>query len=152
MSDNANCHGKEEMKKEEKAWDKYRDLLMSSSQAAQSYYDRIIVALSGGGMCVLLWFMFNIPKSDIVVLPRLLVYACLAWGCSLIVAIASHFTGIASIEKAIYQVDYDRKSLYEGNGAGGYLSNITDWLNYASGFLFILGLLIMGVFVAVNLR
>ena len=126
----------------------YRETLVSAEGQAQSDYDRLIVALSGGALGVSFafvdQFIGSVPAGAILAL-------IVAWGCwvlSLALILGSHYFSVFAMRKAISQVD--SKSL--SKQAGGTFGTLVDWLNILAGISFLAGAILAGMFVFVNVR
>ena len=126
----------------------YRQLLVEADERAQDNFDKTVIALSGGGMGVSLAFVDNVVHGKTIVAPYLLLTSWLAWTTSLLVVLISFYLGRLTLKRMISDIDAGRKPEAR---AGGKYATWTIIANAASPLLFIVGAILMGVFVYRNL-
>lgn len=121
----------------------YRDHLVETRQKSQDSYDKAVLALAGGGLGVTINFVKDIVGTH----PRatvLLFTAWICWGISCATVLYSHFSSVAAHNEAIATLDEDREPDIASD-------KLTRLLNVGSGALFLLGLLLFGLFAYINL-
>jgi hypothetical protein len=127
---------------------KYREHLVDANQKTLDSFDKMIVALSGGGLGISFTFLKDIVKPGAAAeLPCLI----LAWACllaSLAIVLGSHYTSHLALTKAIGQVDRNET----GKGRiGGAFNTMTNLLNALAAITCVGGLLLFSVFVYKNM-
>lgn len=126
----------------------YRKLLVTAEQRAQEDFDKTVLALSGGALGISFAFVKNIIGDQPAVYSWALLSAWIAWGFSVTCVLASYFVSQIALRHAIKQVD-DNK-IFE-QSPGGIYSKITAVLNAFGGLLFLLGVVLMVMFAALNM-
>ena len=114
---------------------------VESEHHAQDQFDKAVLTLSGGAFGVSFAFMNDVVGDD----PHYLLWILLAWsawGLSITLILISFYTSNVSFRRAI-------KNLPKGNG--GRWTTATSLLNFFAGTLFVLGVLFLVRFVALNL-
>lgn len=128
--------------------DDYRKHLATAEQKAQEEFDKAIIALSGGGLGVSFTFIDKFVKPGPPVDVPLLYYAWISWAASILVVFASYFCSIRALRRAL-------KQAFEGSvyshTPGGRWAAATEFLNIAGAILFVIGLLLIILFVRRNL-
>ena len=127
--------------------EEYRRFLQEAEQKAQAAYDKTVLALSGGALGISFAFVKDIVELEQATDRGILVVAWIAWGLSLAAVLVSLFTNVLAMRKAVDQID--EQTIYVEH-PGGWLDLMTLVLNVLSGFLFLLGLGLLVVFVVVN--
>lgn len=127
---------------------KYRDHLVEARQKAQEDYDKTVISLSGGGLGISFAFINDIIGDDPVNSVLMLILSWGSWALSSAVVLYSYFTSRIALEKTIKQVDLEK--IYVER-PGGLSSIITSILNILSGLFFLLGLILMIIFVYNNM-
>lgn len=125
----------------------YREKLLELEQQAQQSYDKTIVTLSGGALGLSLVFYEKVAGAT----PEGAVFLFLAWGSwalSLLCVLFSFYFSAKALRKAVEQVD--RGQIFSDE-PGGASSQATRILNIGSGVFFLLGVLLMIAFAAINL-
>jgi hypothetical protein len=121
----------------------YRKHLVDTRQKSQDAYDKTVLALSAGGLGVTINFVKPIVGGQ----PHgkaLLFWAWICWGLSCATVLYSHFASVAAHNEAIAALDEDREPDQASDKA-------TKSLNIGSGALFLIGLLLFGLFAYRNL-
>lgn len=126
----------------------YRKALLTLEQQMQSEYDKAILALSGGALGVSMTFLKDVVIKHEVQGGGYLLTAWVCWGLSITCTLFSYYTSAQALRRAVKQTD---DSLIYLELAGGRFNQVTKALNIAAGFLFMLGVIAIVVFVANNL-
>jgi len=126
----------------------YRQHLVLAEQKAQEVYDKTVLSLSGGALGISFAFVDKFLTGDTVYGKAYLVSAWFCWGLSVAVVLASHFFSQRALRRAIEQVDQGEIYI---RAPGGVFSRITDICNTAGGALFLIGLVMMILFIDTNL-
>lgn len=122
----------------------YRQHLVFASQKAQADYDRNVMALSGGAIGVSLILLRDIIRQSGGQARLLVVGAWIAWGASILVVLVSFLLSKSALDTAINQVDAGL--IYEQKPGKGF-STVLPLLNIGSGLLFLIGIVLLAVFV-----
>ena len=122
----------------------YRQHLVLASQKAQADYDRNVMALSGGAIGVSLIFLRDIIKQSAGQARLLVVGAWITWGASILVVLVTFLLSKSALDTAINQVDAG--VIYEQKPGKGF-STVLPILNIAGGLLFLVGIVLLAVFV-----
>lgn len=127
----------------------YRTYLVQAEQKAQADFDKTVLSLSGGALGISFAFLKNVvgagPHSAVISLYC----AWASWGLSVSAILLSFYLSQHSLRKAIGQVDSGR---IENEKPGGAFATATSVCNALGGILFILGVLLMILFVIANLE
>jgi hypothetical protein len=123
-------------------------MLVAADQDAQENFDKTLIALSGGGLGISLTFIDKVIGTRTVQGPAFLIGAWFSWSASLLVVLASFYLSHLAIRHAISRVDAGKAR--EGR-PGGQFGKLTVYCNGLGAVLFILGTLLMGIFVTQNL-
>jgi hypothetical protein len=126
----------------------YRQHLILAEQKAIEDYDKTVLTLSGGAIGVSFAFVTDVVGSGPFAFPLGLFLAWLAWGLSVTIVLASLFASHLALRTAIQQVDSG--TIYLRRPGGPY-ALITNICNVSGGLLFLVGVLLMGLFVYCNL-
>lgn len=126
----------------------YRSELIKLDQKVQGEYDKTVLTLSGGALGLSMTFISDIVDLTSVVQLSYLICAWTCWAVSMSIILFSHLISHYAIRHAIIQVD--RKEIYIKR-PGGKLDFLVSSCNWASGMLFIAGLVWMIWFVKLNL-
>ena len=132
----------------------YRTELIGAEQKAQEEYDKTVFALSGGAFGISFAFADSF-LTGAPIQPGWLLSAWIAWGISITSVLFSFFFSNKALRKTVEQVDRavsnnDLDSIY-GETPGGRYTGITSFLNIVGGLLFLLGAILLVVFVYHNL-
>jgi len=92
-------------REEKDALDRYRELLLDAEEKAQTEYDRLIVALSGGALGVSFAFIHQFITDKPAQWISCLTAAWTLWVISLASVLASHYFSVEAMRKTIAQVD-----------------------------------------------
>jgi hypothetical protein len=125
----------------------YRNTLTKVEQDSQVDYDKAILALSGGALGISFAFFKDISERLHTTHAGFLLWAWVSWGLSVATVLASFYTSISAMRKAIKQVDEGEEPPY-----GGRFDALTKLLNAAGGILFVCGVAFAIIFVYKNLR
>jgi len=124
----------------------YRQGLLELEQKAQEQYDRTVVYLSGGALGVSFAFVENFIKEGAQSKAYLLT-AWGSWGLSVTCALASFYFSALALRQTVEALDAGKK----WPDARSWHDTATAVLNAASGLLFLLGVIMLTVFVWLNL-
>jgi len=127
----------------------YRESLILAEEKAQSEYDRLIVALSGGALGVSFAFVKQFIGNQQPQRVFALVGAWTCWVASLGFILVSHHFSVKAMRKAIDQVDSGK--IY-GQRVGGPFDAVVKWTNILAGAFFLIGTILAIAFVAINMR
>lgn len=126
----------------------YRSLLVKTEQASQSEFDKGVLALSGGALGLSFAFTKDIVGTTHLVHSIYLLLAWAAWTASSTSVLMSFFTSQHACRKAIRQLDAAGKVPPR---PGGWFDFGTEILNIAGLALFVVGLVMMVIFLNHNL-
>ena len=126
----------------------YRKLLVEADERSQENFDKTVIALSGGGMGVSLAFVDNIVGDRPLAASCLLLLAWAAWTASLLVVLTSFYLSRLALRQAIAELDAGVTSTAR---PGGRYAVLTTVANFVGPALFIIGAILMGVFVFLNI-
>jgi hypothetical protein len=125
----------------------YRQHLILASQKAQSDYDRNVLTLSGGAIGLSLIFLRDIIKQGVSQQRFLVLGAWVAWGASILFVLGSYLLSKLALDTTVQQVD--KGTIYQQK-PGKAFSTLVSLLNVGSGLLFLVGIVLLGVFVYSN--
>jgi hypothetical protein len=125
----------------------YRKSQLEKANLAQAEYDKLVVTLSGGALGVSFTFLKDVAKKHSLLHTEYLFSSWVCWGLSVACILASLYTGILSLRRAVNQVDSG--TIYMQR-PGGLFALLTLMLNPIAGFLFIFGLVFIIIFVYMN--
>jgi len=125
----------------------YRTLLINLEQKSQEDYDKAILTLSGGALGVTFAFIKNIVGESSIQHSCLLYLAWIAWTVSLSTTLISFYCSRKALRNTTIQLD--KGEIYSGT-PGSCFDKITSFLNFSSGLLFIVGVILAVIFVAFN--
>jgi hypothetical protein len=125
----------------------YRKAQQDKANSSQVDYDKLVVTLSGGALGVSFAFLKDVASRHTLSHAGFLFGSWVCWGLSVACILASLYTGILGLRRAIRQVDDG--TIYRQR-PGGLFDFLTTLLNPVAGFLFILGLAFMIAFVYLN--
>jgi hypothetical protein len=121
----------------------YRKQLIALEQKAQEGYDKTVLSLSGGALGVSFAFVTNFVARGSMQASLWLVAAWILWAASVTATLGSYFTSHLALRRAI--TDFDSGRSYER--PGGCYDVITLVLNAVGGLLFLVGVVLVAVFV-----
>jgi len=127
----------------------YRDLLISTLQESQRAYDKAVLTLSGGALGVSIAFLRDIVGPHSIVCSGLLFAAWLLWGVSVCFVLVSFLSSAFAQRHAITKVDSGQ---IHSSHLGGWFDTVTLVLNIGSGFFFVVGVILFGLFSYRNMR
>lgn len=127
----------------------YRSLLVKTEQASQSEFDKGVLALSGGALGLSFAFTKDIVGTAHLVHSVYLLLAWAAWTASSTSVLMSFFTSQRACRKAIRQLDAAGKVPPR---PGGWADFGTEVLNITGLILFVVGLIMMVLFLSHNLN
>jgi hypothetical protein len=122
----------------------YRSKLIALEQKAQESYDKTVLSLSGGALGVSFAFVTGFVERGRMQASGLLVAAWLSWAVSVAATLASHFTSHHALRRAVKELDAGRPA------EGGSWDLFTEILNGMAGLLFLVGVVLVAVFVRRN--
>ena len=130
----------------------YRAHLIEAGQKAQEDYDKTVFALSGGAFGISFAFVKHFlpaPPAE----PEatgFIIWAWGAWGASISAVLLSFFFSILALRKAVRQTDGATPENPLAN-PGKHFSFITAALNLTGGVLFLVGAVLLILFVRANI-
>jgi hypothetical protein len=127
----------------------YRQHLVLAEQKAQEDYDKTVLSLAGGALGVSFAFIDKFIPDDRVVWPAMLVTAWAFWALSVGFVLVSYFLSRAALRKAIRQTDSGE---IRSVSPGGAWSRAVLACNASAGGAFLLGVIVIAVFVYRNMR
>ena len=127
----------------------YRLLLIKAEQKAQEDFDKTVLSLSGGALGISFAFVKDIVGNKPLTNSGFLVASWIAWGISVTCVLTSFYCSQQALRRAIKQVD--EGEIYEQT-PGGFLSKLTAGLNALGAVLFLVGVVLIVIFVSNNLR
>lgn len=127
----------------------YRDHLVSAEQRSVEQYDKALLTLSASALGLSFTFLRQIVGDRQLVLPGVLFAAWLSWALSLASVLVSFYVSHKALRKAIAEVDSD--TLTTGKTPARRLSCVTELATALGGVFFLIGVLLMAVFVWKNL-
>jgi len=127
----------------------YRDHLIESSRQSALLFGKTLVTLSGGALAVSMAFIKDIigPSKP----PSCIAWLLLAWLCwlaSLAAILVSYYASYKACRRAIDQHEVGNPN---GEIVGGKWASAVDLLNIGSAAVFIIGLVFIIIFVAINM-
>jgi hypothetical protein len=127
----------------------YRRHCVSAEQKAQEDYDKSVLTLSGGALGVSFAFLKDVVGPGALLQPNFLLWAWLSWSASIVSTLASFWFSQLALRTAIAQVD---TGTIHDQFPGRAFSRITSTLNAIGGLAFVVGVVLMVVFVMANLK
>ena len=125
----------------------YRQQLLALEEKAQAAFDKTVVTLSGGALGISFAFIKDFLGDSPVMNKSWLMGAWVAWVTSLGVSLTSHYLSTFAIRRATEELDAGK----ERDLARGW-DRAVVMFNTASGLLFLVGAISIGVFVYHNLK
>ena len=116
----------------------YRDFLMKADHQASLNYDKAVMTLAGGALGISITFLKDIVPSP---LPDTKIFLYISWislAVSLSSILVSYLFSMASLRKAMHQVDDG--SIYAKN-AGGFFASLTACLRILASIGFLIGVI-----------
>ncbi len=138
--------GRSEMNKD---LSEYRSTLVQAEQKSIESYDKSLLTLSGGALAISLVFIGNVIGESAMEVPKILISAWICLGLTISFTLASFYLSHLAMRKAVKQVDDE--VIYTETPGGRYTCVISI-LNALDGSLFIIGMVLIGIFMAINLR
>lgn len=127
----------------------YRQSLIAAEQTMQGEYDKGVLTLSGGALGLSLVFLKDVVGANPLVHSGCLLAAWIAWGLSIAFVLASYFTSTKALRRAVLETD--AQTIYMTLAQSGW-ATATQWLNALGGACFFIGILLLVIFVAFNLK
>lgn len=127
----------------------YRAHLISAEQKAQEDYDKTVVSLSGGALGISFVFLKDIVGSAPINLTSCLLGAWICWGVSVTSVLFSFLASNLALRRAISRVDAEETY---AERVGGNFDLVTAILNVLGGVLFLVGVILIALFVWYNLE
>ena len=135
----------EELNEYKKKLDEYRSAILQAEQKAQESYDKTVLTLSGGALGVSLTFIDKIVgREGVRTAPGYLLGAWICWGFSMAFVLASFYFSQRALRKTVEQID---AGTLEKERPGGCWTCFTLTLNALGGLGFIVGLILMIIFI-----
>ncbi len=128
--------------------EEYRKHCVTAEQKAQEDFDKSVLTLSGGGLGISFAFIKDLLGPGPIVHTALLFTAWLAWGISIVSTLGSFFLSQLALRTAIRQVD---DGTIVDQYPGRAYARGTVALNALGGVMFLVGVVFIVWFVAVNL-
>lgn len=125
----------------------YRNLLTELEQKAYEDYDKALLAVSSGALAISIAFVKNIVGHDSCRYSCLLISAWISWTLTILVVLGSFLMSQKALRTAIKEHDTGE----ERTELGGIADKITGHLNVSAGVLFLIGVVLMVIFVSLNL-
>lgn len=122
----------------------YRKSLEPLERQMRSQYCKAVMALSGGALGLSFSFLKEIVGKKGIVSGGYLLAAWVCWGASVTCTLFSFYTSALALRRAVDQVDNEE-------APGGWLDRLTEVLDFASGLLFLVGVIALVLFVGRNL-
>lgn len=126
----------------------YRQHLVLAEQKAQEDYDKAVLALAGGGLGVSIAFIEKVVGSGPLEKAAFLTGSWLCWAASIACVLCSYFLSRHALRCAIAQVDDE----VQIRRLGGRMAVATEVANFLSGFLFLVGAVLISLFAVANLE
>ena len=133
----------------DKKLEEYRNLLIEAEQKAQEDFDKTVLSLSGGALGISFTFVKDVIGTKSIEQPYFLLASWISWGLSVTFVLVSFYFSQHALRRAINQVD--NKEIYT-QAPGGLFSRLTSICNALGGILFLLGVILIVIFVGYNLR
>jgi len=127
----------------------YREHLIKAEQESLRDYDKTLLSLSGGALGISFAFIRDIVGDGPIEHPRLLLAAWIAWGLAATATLFSFYLSHHALRTAIRQVDAET---IHKRTPGGCASCVISVLNVTTGVLFLVGVILIVLFVSYNLR
>jgi hypothetical protein len=127
---------------------KFRQYLVETEQKVSESYDKTVITLSSGALGVSFAFLKDVIGDDPIVSKSTLLYGWSFLTASLASVVLSLFFATLAFRKSIEQID---SKTHEQELMGGLWSKFTAVLHLAGGALLIVGLVLLGMFLAQNL-
>lgn len=119
-------------------------------------YDKTVISLSGGALGISFAFIKDIIGDHPIVMKEILVFGWCYWGLSITLVLMSYFLNHLALRETITQfdnaVENSEISKIYSQRAGGFYSIITGTLNALGGLLFLVGVILITIFVWYNLE
>lgn len=131
----------------------YREKLQELETRMQSEYDKAVMTLSGGAIGISFAFIKDICLDRYFRTPGLLIAAWIIWGMSIVSVLFSYQFSVLAMRKAVDQLDESRRTgvPIDPEEFGGFYNKWTWALNFTGGALFLVGVMLLGIFVSKNL-
>ena len=127
----------------------YRKHLVDARQQAQADYDKTVLTLAGGALGISFAFVERFVKDQPPFRIGFLVAAWMTWTVSLASVLVSFYLSRLSLDKAIRQAD---GGTIRRTRPGGVATILVEGCNFMSGASFVVGLVLMALFVWYNMR
>lgn len=120
----------------DKELQKYRDVLVEADHLASLNYDKAVMTLSGGALGISITFLKDIVPMPLATTKILLYISWIAFAISLASILTSYLFSMASLRKAIRQVDDG--TIYT-KPIGGFATRFTEFLRILASVGFLVG-------------
>ncbi len=124
-------------------------MLIAAEQKAQEDFDKTVLSLSGGALGISFAFVKDIVGNQPLIQVTLLLWSWISWGISITCMLASFYFSQQALRRTIKQID--QNEVYD-QSPGGLYAKLTAILNAFGGLLFLVGVILIVVFVSYNLR
>jgi len=142
----------DEIKEEHEAYRKRRDFLIDVGREASRHFDKYILTLAAGTFGLSLLFVERIAPHPKDGTEWLLIAAWVAFGASILSTLISFLLGQESCSKEIEILDGKyRGDIKDGKEIKNRFLTWIKWLNRVSMILFIVGVVFLIIFSALNL-
>jgi len=143
---------KDEIEVEHEAYRRRRDFLIDVEREASRHFDKYILTLAAGTFGLSLLFVERIAPHPKDGTEWLLIAAWVAFGASILSTLVSFLSGQESCSKEIEILDGKyRGDIKDEKEIKNRFVTWTKWLNRVSMFLFIVGVIFLIIFSALNL-
>jgi hypothetical protein len=123
----------------------YRKILVAAEQKSQEDYDKTVITLSGGALGVSFAFVDKFLTPGKISAPNLLFCAWFFWITSLTAVLVSYYFSHLALRHAIVEVDKGEPEKIHSK-----FNSMTKFCNAIGGIAFIVGLIMMAIFVVKN--
>jgi len=125
----------------------YRDQLSSDRLDAQRQFDKVLLSLSGGAWGISFAFLEKFVKPENVQWKSILIFSWSSWAASILIALIAFYLAPIAFNIAIKQVDDG--TIYSQH-PGRCADKAVSKLNFFSMLLFISGIILIIIFIALN--
>lgn len=128
---------------------KYRQELIDAKNASQDELDKALLSLSAGAFGITIAFLSSIVSTP-PIYPILLYLSWLCWGLTIGFSLIAFYLSVKSHEEDLALLNTDPDKLYDENRKDP-TNTAVKWLNKISLILFLIGLITISFFAALNL-
>jgi len=128
---------------------KYRQELIDAKNASQDQLDKALLTLSAGAFGITIAFLESITSTP-PVWSGLLYVSWFCWGLTIGLSLVAFYLSVKSHDEDLALLHSDPKKLYDENRKDP-TNTAVKWLNKISLILFLIGLITISFFAALNL-